>query len=61
MPKQYIFTGRLELSGVDFIVEADSEAEAKEKARNGQWENYDSSGAETVNTDIVVSSCKLDE
>jgi hypothetical protein len=61
MAKQYIFNGRVELSGVQFIVEAENEDDAKAKAKRGEWEDYDLSGAETVNTDIYVSTCQLDE
>ena len=58
---EYLFTGTVELSGVLFTVTADNETEAKAKAKLGEWDDYDISGAETRNAELTVSSCELNE
>lgn len=45
MPKLYEFVGSATLDGVRFLVIAESEAEAREKAANGQWQETIEAGA----------------
>ena len=45
MPKLYEFTGSATLDGVRFLVIANSEAEAREKVANGDWQETIEAGA----------------
>jgi len=49
---EFIFRGTVELSGVYFIVEAETLEEARKKASAGEYEDYDTDGAETANWTI---------
>jgi hypothetical protein len=59
--KEYLFSGTVTLRGVWFTVVAKSEAEAREKARNGEYEDYDSSVAEASDWEMNVRSMKVNE
>ena len=48
----YEFKGRMTLSGVYFLIEAASLEEAKEKARSGQFDDTEESGAEMIDWEI---------
>lgn len=52
MPKEYIAKGTLTLSGVDFFIAADNQEEAEAKARRGEWDYYDISGASSDDCEI---------
>lgn len=58
---EYIFQGTATLSGVDFYVIADSEEEAKAKARVGEHADRDLMCADSTNWDIDPSTCILNE
>lgn len=58
---EYLCKGTLELHGVTFTITADNLDQAKEKAKNGQWDEEDSSGAETWNSKLDVSTLELNE
>jgi hypothetical protein len=58
---EYLFRGRLELSGVIFTVVAENEADAKDKAKAGRYEEWDIAGAEGVNWKLDLSSIELNE
>ena len=47
--QEYTCRGTLELSGVVFTIKARSLEEAKEKARNGDWEEWAIDSAESIN------------
>lgn len=53
---RFIARGRLVLDGVDFLIDADSIEEAREKAKSGDYTEYDVSGASawdwTLDTDV---------
>jgi hypothetical protein len=55
MPK-YWFKGRATLSGVEFCIEASSKEEAKVRAKNGEWDDYDTSGADTADWEINANA-----
>lgn len=55
---EYTFQGSVTLRGVTFYVKAATEAEAREKARKGDYEDYDALGAETSDWEIHPSTCK---
>ena len=57
----WIFKGSIRLDGVTFYVEAESEEEAREKARAGDYEEYDEMGAETANCEIDAGTIELNE
>lgn len=52
--KEYTFSGSVELRGVT----ATSPEEAKRKAAEGDYDEYDTSGAETVNWEINTKTCE---
>ena len=58
---EYIFQGTVTLSGVDFYIIADSEEEAKAKAKNGEYNDRDTVGAGSQDWDIDPNSCALNE
>lgn len=45
MPKLFEFVGSATLDGVRFLVIADTETEAREKAANGDWQEVIKTGA----------------
>lgn len=53
---EFVFTGKLTLSGVTFYVSAPTLEEAKEAAKNGKYDEYDANGAEAVDCDINPQS-----
>lgn len=55
MPK-YICRGSVELSGAVFTITADSVADARKKARSGEYDDYDIDGAETLNCELDVAT-----
>lgn len=59
--KEYIFTGSVELRGVQFFVKAKSLDEARQKARGGDYEEYETQCAETVNWEINPKTAKVNE
>lgn len=60
-PKEYIFRGKLSLSGVEFYITANSEEEAIAKARDGDWHDYDTLGASSEDCNIDLGSCELNQ
>lgn len=59
--KEFTFQGSLELRGVVFFVTATDEAHAREKARAGEWEEWDVAGAEGVNWTLDPSTCEAND
>lgn len=59
--KEFIFRGTVELSGVVFFVVAANEDEAKQKARDGDFVEYESNTAETINWSINPETIELNE
>lgn len=55
---EYIFRGTVELSGVDFYVTADTAEEAIQKAKRGEYDDYKTAGAETINWKIDPNTCE---
>lgn len=43
---EYLCKGTLTLSGVEFTIKADSLEDAKRKAEDGEFEDWDTTGAE---------------
>lgn len=58
---QYTAEGKVELNGATFFITADSLEEAKRKAKAGEWDDYNSAGAETINWEIRPATVKLNE
>lgn len=58
---EYVFQGTVTLEGVDFYINADSEKEAKAKARVGDHDNRDMAGAGGMGWDIDPRTCVLNE
>lgn len=54
--KEYVAKGSLTRSGVIFYITADTLEEAKVKAASGEYLEYDTDGADTVNWDIEVDT-----
>jgi hypothetical protein len=59
--KEYTFSGEVTLRGVTFFVKAKNEAEAKEKAARGEYDDYEANGAETSDWDMNPATIKLNE
>ncbi len=59
--KRFWFKGTATLRGVDFLVEADSKDGAIARARNGEWDDYLTDGADTSDWEINVNTCQEDE
>lgn len=57
----YTGKGRVTLEGVTFYILADTLDEAKEKARRGEYTDYDALGAETSDWEISPKTVRLDE
>lgn len=55
MPK-YECRGSVELSGVVFTIIADSIEDARKKARNGEFDEYEIDRAETVNVEMKIAT-----
>lgn len=55
MPK-YECRGSVELSGVVFTITADNIDDARKKARNGEYDEYEIDRAETVNLEMKVAT-----
>lgn len=60
-PREWIFRGRVTLEGVQFFITADSEDEAIERARKGDFDDRDDGGGESVDWHIDVDSIELNE
>lgn len=60
MPK-FICTGKVTLNGVIFYIEAKDETEATKKAAAGDWVDYETSGAETVDWECNPSTVEATE
>lgn len=58
---EFMFTGRVTLDDVMFFIEADTEAEAKEKAKRGDFDHRDTACAEMVDWQIMPSTCSVNE
>jgi hypothetical protein len=56
--KEFLFYGNVTLRGVTFLVKATDEAQAKEKAKNGHWDDYETSCGEASDWDIDTSRCE---
>lgn len=50
---QFVFSGTVELNGCQFIVEAETEEEAREMIQRGEWLDVETQGAEFVNWEIT--------
>jgi hypothetical protein len=59
--REFMFTGTVELRGVTFFVTAEDEDAAREKAKAGEYDDYDSGGAETVNWEMNPDSLEVNE
>ena len=57
MPDFY-FKGRITLRDVDFIVGAETHDEARKKALQGDFDEYDVNNSEAVDWDIFPNTCK---
>ena len=55
---EFTAKGYVTRNGVRFFIVAASLDEAKEKARNGEWQDYDDKGADTVDWVMDVDSVK---
>jgi hypothetical protein len=55
---RFIFKGSVTLNGVDFYINADDARDAIKKARNGEFEFYETDGAETVDLEINAGTCE---
>jgi hypothetical protein len=53
---EYRFTGWMKISRVDFFIEAPTLKEAKEKARNGDYDTSDDDACEIDDVYIEVST-----
>ena len=58
---EYIFNGTLSLSNVNFYIIADNEHDAKEKARRGEYVDWDIGDAGSVDWTINPNSIELNE
>ena len=58
---QYVFSGRVVLNGCQFIIEAETEEEAREKVRRGEWGEVETAGGEFVDWSVtrLLSTDKL--
>jgi hypothetical protein len=59
--KDWIFTGSVELSGVTFFINDCTEDEARDRAQAGKYDDYDTSGAETVDWNIKAKTIEANE
>lgn len=59
--KRFWFKGTATLRGVQFLIEASSEKNAVNRAHNGEWDEYDISGADTSDWKINPNTCEADE
>ena len=59
--RQYIARGTIELRGVDFYITAESEEDARAKAKAGEYDSYEDNGAETFNWEINPGTVKENE
>lgn len=55
---RYMFRGSVTLNGAIFFIDADSSQAAVEKARQGEFEDYDIDGAELVDWEIRPGTCE---
>ena len=53
---EYVFRGSVTLNGVWFYISAKDEADAKERARLGKYDEYDETSAETSDWKIDPGS-----
>lgn len=56
--RQFIFRGTATLSGVTFYISARSEKDAVARAKRGDWDDYDTSGADTTDWQIKPDTCE---
>ena len=59
--REFIFTGTVELRGVHFFVVARDEADARAKAASGDWVDYETTGADTVNWELDPKTIQANE
>ena len=59
--REFIFTGTLELHGVQFFVVAENEAEAMAKAKSADYVSYDTDAAAMVNCTLDTGSLEPNE
>lgn len=50
--REYFCRGSLTLNGVTFFILAADQQEAEEKARNGQWHDWEAGGAESSDWEL---------
>lgn len=58
---EWILTGTVKLSGVDFFVEAETEEEALRKAAAGEWSRYETDCAETEGWSVQPKTIRPNE
>lgn len=58
---RFTATGSLRLSGVIFMIDADTEEEAKKKAEAGKFDEYEIEVAEAVDWSISPNTVRADE
>ncbi|MCB7127909.1 MAG: hypothetical protein J3T61_00020 [Candidatus Brocadiales bacterium] len=58
---EYIFQGSLSLTNVDFFITADDEDAARSKAKAGEYDNWETSGAASSNWMIDSDTLELNE
>ncbi len=59
--REFIFEGTVELRGVQFFVVAEDEMDARAKASAGEWTDYDTLGAETVNWELDLKTIQAND
>ena len=58
---EWLFRGTLKMSGVIFSVSAETEAEALQKARDGDWDDYDTTRASGDDWKLDDGTMELNE
>jgi len=58
---EFIFTGTVTLRGVDFYIEADTQEEAAERAKKGDFDKYEAGCFEIVDWDISPENSHSNE
>lgn len=59
--KEFICTGSIELRGVQFFIKAETLEEAKKKAEEGEFESFDSDGADTTDWHMNPRTVEVNE
>ena len=59
--KEFIFKGTLELRGVVFTVKAVDRDAAQAKATRGDYDDYDTRGAEAADWQLDLRSCESND